>query len=861
MGYIAKGSITLENVNDAYTVSLTKTSCVIHADFDGSNPKLDDAQTTIKVSRGDRTTAFDCTIIANDGEKATATITAYNDRTSYVLTISSVPTDTLEGSIALHIKTDNNYETDIQFGYTIVRESTMLDWVQDWEGGKTKVGSTYIMTPKLFIGKKNDFAKYATGGSDEKSSIASVPGLTGVYIGPDSDSTGIYGYKNSVEIFHLSNEGGMIGGWTINDGGIYSKDNRLRILSNGTIASRNDEGDTIWRIESNGYAEFAMENVRFFANGDAEFTGTITSGNGLIGGWAISENQIYYGNLCLDGIENAIGVMRSQFISSDNSDGYPLLSNVKQTGGVAIYYTSDSDWGLVGYSAGTAENVASQVFALGPTNKVAAWYFDNNALWTGTKNDTVGAYTTDGITMGSAGIRGSHWYIDKSGSISFMDGQIQFSSDSNSGNIVGWMLNNRRFSTDNVAIVSDSTNAGIYMSASDKVNFNTTASSSLADTVSANGGVYMSIKSDGTSFAAYTKEGDETFELNSNGTSFIGGWSFDEDALYVGTKNVTSGTNTSDAKSITLSGTGIRGNKWRLETDGSGTLANNNISWDTDGNLIVNGTVNASSGTFNGTINADGGTFKGTITATNCEFQNASLTNVRILGSIRGDIKNFTSINASASDNFYCQGSMEYNFTSAYAKNIGRTIKLINYLYNGSATVGECTIVSNDSAVFFENGLKKKKLEISRQCVELYGYGYDETFVGWIVLNRTDIAVTHPYGANLKCLAMGRVTGDSDGCGLHYHTFDGSVLTAERSSEGLYVLKLPSDWAFQNASDLFVMLTAINGDSSNMKNVTVMSTDTTGKRIAIRFYDVRTSAPCDGAFNFTIHNCNDWNWT
>lgn len=54
MGVIAKGEITLSNVNDAYTVSLTKTSCVVNADYDGSNPKLDEAYTTISVKRGDK---------------------------------------------------------------------------------------------------------------------------------------------------------------------------------------------------------------------------------------------------------------------------------------------------------------------------------------------------------------------------------------------------------------------------------------------------------------------------------------------------------------------------------------------------------------------------------------------------------------------------------------------------------------------------------------------------------------------------------------------------------------------------------------------------------------------------------------
>lgn len=53
MGTIAKSTITLSSVNDGYSVLLTPGSCVIHADFDGSNPNLDIAQTTISVMCGD----------------------------------------------------------------------------------------------------------------------------------------------------------------------------------------------------------------------------------------------------------------------------------------------------------------------------------------------------------------------------------------------------------------------------------------------------------------------------------------------------------------------------------------------------------------------------------------------------------------------------------------------------------------------------------------------------------------------------------------------------------------------------------------------------------------------------------------
>lgn len=590
MGYITKGSITLSNINDAYTVSLTKQSCVIRADFDGSNPQLSDANTTISLYRGDKSLAFDCVVVQDESSKATATVTAYSNRTSYVLAIQSVPSDSLEGVVLVRITTDSGYTTDIQFGYSIIRESTMLDWIQDWEGGKTKIGGTYIMTPKLFIGKKSDYADYAEGGSNEQSSIMSVPGLTGVYIGPDSDSTGIYGYKDSVEIFHLNNTGGSIGGWDISNGGIYSTDGLLNILSDGTIkAIDSTTKNTVWEIRSNGYASFAKGSVKLYANGNAEFSGKITASDGAIAGWTIADSQLTKDNIFLSSSDNAICVLRDATAASSGT----LLSNIQTNGGVAIYYTTNIDWGLVGYNAGTSESPASKIFSLGSFNMIAGWSFDEASLWSGIKSNTAGAYTTDGITIGSFGMRGQHWYIDSNGDISFLDGQIQFSTSDNSGNIVGWTLNEKRFSTSNMAIVSDDNNVGIYMSATNEANFNNTAASLLANYINENSGIYLKVDSNDTLLSAYNN-GNNIFRLSANDISTIANWNIDSDALYTGTKSTDKDSFASESGSITLSNTGIRGNRWRLEADGSGALAGGGIKWDKDA-LAIQGNVTANS--------------------------------------------------------------------------------------------------------------------------------------------------------------------------------------------------------------------------------------------------------------------------
>lgn len=595
MGVIAKGEITLSNVNDAYTVSLTKTSCVVNADYDGSNPKLDEAYTTISVKRGDKKQWFKVAVISKTNDSIIITNVSMpsggDESTLFeecIFRFDSVPTDVLEGSATIQISTEDGYVADVVFSYTVVRESTMLDWIQEWEGNKTQIGGNSIITPRLFVGKK------ITNG-ENYNSIFNVPQLTGVYIGPageNGNSCGVYGYKAGGKIFHLDDTGGYIGGWTINTEGIYSAKGALRILASGTIKAVNSEGDSIWEIKENGDAFFAFENVKFYANGDAEFAGTIKSKDGQIGGWTINDNNLYSTQIGINSSGKYIAIANIASIPMYNGDwNGNHFAWVKAYGGVAMYYSQSSDFGFVAYKG------SSKVFSAGSVNMIAGWNFDHNSLWSGNKNNTIGAFTTSGITIGSNGIRGIKWYIDSNGDISFMNGQIKFTANDNGGEIVGWKLNSQRFSTKKVALVSDSSNTGLYLSASSEASFNTTASSSLKDFIVSKGGVYLNVSSNNTVFGAYNSSGGKIFIVQSNGINSIAGWNFDNDVLYTGTK-ATSGFTASG--SITLGPTGLRGYKWRFENNGSGALANGNISWDEKGNVTVNGKIIATSGSIGG---------------------------------------------------------------------------------------------------------------------------------------------------------------------------------------------------------------------------------------------------------------------
>lgn len=578
MATIAKGSITLVNVNDAYSVLFTPASCAIKADFDGTNPDLTNAYTDITVVRGEEKHTFKLTLASFSNSAITYQQTAVDGYTKRIQ-LTSIPSDVLSGALTFTITTDDEFVADVTFTYSVIRETSMLDWILDWENNKTVIGDTYLITPKIFVGKKVE--------NEE-----GLNTLTGVYIGPDDTNTaGIYGYKEGEDIFHINANGAMIGGWDISREGISTsnKYGTLQIFSSGTIGFDNMEGECVWRIWQNGEAEFAKGNVLFHLNGDAYFKGEIQAAQGQIGGWTIGENVLSSSHIAFNSADNCIAVCSSEI--SDVSD---LKNEVSDSGGVYMYYDNANSYGIVGYGGVTRVGGLYKHtvgFSVGSTNIIGGWSFDHQALWLGTKINTGSAYTeaVGDITIGTNGLRGNSWYINSDGTASFASGNVQFTETS--GSIVGWNLNERRLSNTNMALVSDTANAGIYMSVADETDFDNLASSSLTDYIDSNGGIYMKIKTDDVSFAAYDNNGKKIFKLRSNGVSSIADWSIENDALFVGTKKLTADTFTDASGSMTFGSTGIRGYKWRFEADGSGAVAGGNIQWDENGEVEFSDSV------------------------------------------------------------------------------------------------------------------------------------------------------------------------------------------------------------------------------------------------------------------------------
>lgn len=415
MGTVAKSSITLVSISDAYSLLLTPNSCVIKADFDGSNPKLEHAYTIISAYCGDEKTPIEIdssTIVkSNDNiEYQLIKVDSYR----YRLSIISLPIDILQGYIEIPVLSGVSAGLTGRFTFSIVRESTMLDWIQDWESNKTTIGSSYVITPKIFVGKK------IIGSHD---SLEDIPGLTGVYIGPsENNGAGIYGYKDNKEIFHIDQTGGEIGGWDITSGGIQCEDGTLSIKSEGAISAQS-EGIIHWSLNKDGSASFANGNVTMDVEGNASFKGTIETSGGSIAGWTIGVDSIYNGTIGINSLKKFIAIANVTSVQ-DTGD---QLDWVKEYGGVAMYYINNADYGLIGYKNN------EKVFSAGADNFIAGWHFDENAIWLGTKNNNINQHTsTEGdITIGTNGLRGFKWRLEGDGSGVLAGGNITWDTQGN----------------------------------------------------------------------------------------------------------------------------------------------------------------------------------------------------------------------------------------------------------------------------------------------------------------------------------------------------------------------------------------------------------------------------------------------
>lgn len=277
---------------------------------------------------------------------------------------------------------------------------------------------------------------------------------------------------------------------------------------------------------------------------------------------------------------------------------------------------------------------------------------------------------------------------------------------------------------------------------------------------------------------------------------------------------------------------------------------------DTENLLVEN--IYSKNGNFQTT---DDGTVKGR----NAVFEGGTFTDVLLQGSLRNPFvqetdsivvggKQSTHDNVatiSVGGGWITNGYLEWD-----VKQSGRRMCITNYRWGSQYSQGTIEYTAPTGKYFYENGISKNYLRLSRECVELIGYGTSTQFYGWIVLNRINLMTESRYGRKLNALAMGIVTGSSSETSISYKTFDGTTMSVSRTGEGQYRVNFSSTW-FNSANDCIAIVTGL-GYSQGSSEAPIKAT-VIGRYSS--YITVNTSDDAsrnDGSFMFIILNINDW---
>ncbi len=606
MATIAKSSITLVSISDAYSVSLQPSNITINADPYGNNPKLENAFTIISLYCGDIQVPISSAKVVGSSlwvddallQKRDYSLEIVGD--SVKLSIISVGNQ-LSGWREIEVLTNAGQKITARFSYTVVRETTMLDWILEWDKNLTEISGDHVATPNAFIGNRDGEGK-----------------LTGVYIGGGENHPylpGIYGFKGctpeafaqgnlgSTEIFHLNETGGMIGGWDISNIGLIKENSvgRLEILSEGTIRYVNilDATTPFWELKNDGTGSLANGHISWNTDGSATFDGEIRAQSGNIGGWRIGKDSLYNQMILINSSSRFIGIRNSinmLYIGEPTTGSF--YNDITKMGGIAMFYTDTEHYGMEGWKQGIGRidgngiitySKGSKIFSLGSDNRIADWTITTTALYRGSYKNTAGTFTnaSGDITIGSQGIRGWKWYIDADGEADFMQGRVHLGPSK--CEIAGWTIEENRLCTPKAALVNDTNYAGLFLST---MSFGASEGALLTDKISSLGGIYLVTSGNHAELAAYFGSDTLLFKLTSSGTSQIASWKFNNKRIYIGAADLIPGSNfTAYSDSLVLSDKGVHAPQWCLLANGSGKLAGGKISWDVDGNVTFANSV------------------------------------------------------------------------------------------------------------------------------------------------------------------------------------------------------------------------------------------------------------------------------
>ena len=522
---IARGQTTIYIQKDSYTISQSLGEYVFPADHSGKVLSAVSLTSTIKVTCGD-SEYKDFTIGVIVKPAGFSSISVDNSRKTVTYTVATGTTTLAEhGSLDIPV-TIAGAVYSLSFVWSKAKagapgtagaDANLLDWVREWNTGKTLIDSHTVITPKLFAGVKNADGT-VTGTAIGRFSLSTKTASGGI---ATETIDGICGFRNGSKTFLLDNGGNVQLGY----------------------------GDQFVRYDA--------------------LTGKITFGAGVSLNWTNAIQQAKTETLnaaaataqskadaALGSAKSYADTKKSEAVTQAGKDADGKISAL-----TATLNTSIADAKKAGTDArAVADAITSKANAEGWSNKLT--YIDANGIFTGKLSANTVNINASQITAGTIATARLNAAEIRSNIINaaYING---LTCAFVRGTIGGWTIGATTLSNSHILLDSGNKRVVVYGASSG-------ATSGKR--------VQIYYNSD-TDFGFYATDAAGNCLARFGSANQIAGWNIDANRIYK--NNIALGAD----------GSIMNGSKWKLNNDGSGSIASGNISWDAAGAVTFSAAV------------------------------------------------------------------------------------------------------------------------------------------------------------------------------------------------------------------------------------------------------------------------------
>ena len=586
---IARGQATITIQKDGYTITQSLGEYIFPADQSGKILSAVSVTSTISVTLGD--SAFTNFTIGTITKPTGFSSISVNNTNKTVTFVVAAGTTTLadHGKVEIPIViSGTTYK--LTFVWSKAKkgdtgaagvDANLLDWVKEWNTGKTLINSNTVITPKLFAGTKN------SDGTISGIAIGSFALSTKTSSGTITTETvnGIYGFKDGYKTFYVDNSGNAQLGY----GNEYIKYNAstgkiefgsavsmqwvgATYIDKDGIFTGTLSADTISAIDIAASQITSGKISATYINTDELKSTLITASNinaltltttkGTIGGWKIDSDSIYRGTK-KNTAATYTSASGSMTIGSTGIRGYKWRFESTGAGAVAGGNISWDASGNVTFANSVSLNWTEPIDgiteALGGDEFPKLTKITAEGVYTGSitaSQITAGTISADRIAAGSITAAKLDAASIKSDIINttYINGlECTFTK----GKIGNWTITSNKIYNSQISLDAGNKRIVVYAS---------TATATSGHRVQ----LYYNSNSD---FGFWATDSAGTCIVSLGSSNKIAGWAITSTSISKG--NVSLGSD----------GSITNGTKWKLNNDGSGQIASGNISWDASGNV------------------------------------------------------------------------------------------------------------------------------------------------------------------------------------------------------------------------------------------------------------------------------------